>query len=151
MFSDAEYNSIDFEKIDALLVNSFSYVNFSYAGNNSFGKSYFVGNSATETIKVDLFYTDKYVLRLLNVEKIRLAQVKEIIAMKLEVIANTGRKKDFWDIHELMEYFSWNEIIYFYLKRYPYNYSQEEIVKKRIDFSMADTDLDPICLKHKYW
>ena len=35
-------------------------------------------------------------------DNIRLASVAEIIAMKIDVIIRTGRKKDFWDIHEII-------------------------------------------------
>lgn len=39
----------------------------------------------------------------------------------------------------------------FYEKRYPYNYTREDIINKLTDFSTADTDLDPVCLREKYW
>ncbi|UZJ63260.1 nucleotidyl transferase AbiEii/AbiGii toxin family protein [Sphingobacterium sp. KU25419] len=31
-----------------------------------------------------------------------MATVEEIIAMKIDVVQRTGRKKDFWDIHALL-------------------------------------------------
>ena len=62
-----------------------------------------------------------------------------------------AEKKDFWDLHELMEKFTWKEMLEFYHKRYPYGYTSEEIVIKLTDFKEADYDLDPICLKNKYW
>ena len=71
--------------------------------------------------------------------------------MKLEVIGNNGRKKDFWDLHELMEHFSISQMLEFYEKRYPYSYSKNEIIKKLTDFSEADSDFEPICLKNKHW
>lgn len=43
--------------------------------------------------------------------------------MKLEIVDHNGRKKDFWDLHELMEQVSWIEMLGFYHKRYPYGYS----------------------------
>lgn len=39
----------------------------------------------------------------------------------------------------------------FFKERYPYSFSQTEILKKMIDFQYADDDLMPICLKGKYW
>jgi hypothetical protein len=50
-----------------------------------------------------------------------------------------------------MDKFSWTEMLEFYKKRYPYSYSQEEIIAKLIDFEAADSDLNPICLKNKHW
>jgi len=151
LFTDAEYNSIDFEFIDKLFLETFNYVEMGFGGNNSMGKSYFIGNSENDTIKVDLFYTDPFVFPLIEYENLRLSQPEEIAAMKLEVIGNNGRKKDFWDLHELIEHFTWDQMLDFYKKRYPYSYSRSEIVNKLTDFSEADTDLDPICLKNKYW
>jgi hypothetical protein len=120
-------------------------------GNNGMGKSYFIGNSKDEIIKVDLFYKDPFVFPILDFNGIRLSQLEEIAAMKLEVVGNTGRKKDFWDLHELMDYFSLTEMLEFYVKRYPYSYSKVELIKKLTDFSEADSDFEPICLKNKYW
>jgi len=60
---------------------------------------------------------------------VRLAGIEEIAAMKLDVIGRGGRKKDFWDFHALLKKFSLNEMIDFYLKRYPYNFNRKEIIK----------------------
>ena len=115
------------------------------------GKSYYVGNDEDDLIKVDLFYTDKFVFPTVKYKEIRLSKLEEIAAMKLEIVGNNGRKKDFWDLHELMTKFSWLEMLEFYHKRYPYSYSSDEIINKLTDFNEADSDLDPICLKNKYW
>jgi hypothetical protein len=39
----------------------------------------------------------------------------------------------------------------FYKKRYPFGHSPEEMKRKLTAFQTADDDLDPICLKGKYW
>jgi hypothetical protein len=77
--------------------------------------------------------------------------LEEIVAMKLEVISNNGRKKDFWDLHELMDHFSLNQMIKFYEKRYPYSLSKKELISQLTFFDNADEDFDPICLRNKYW
>lgn len=151
LFTDAEYGSVDFHKIDSLLQKEFAYVDCSFDGNDSFGKSYFIGANKNETIKIDLFYTDSFEYQTINYEGIRLSRLEEIIAMKLEVIGQNGRKKDFWDIHELMEYFSWSEMLSFYETRYPYGHTKEDLIYKLTDFELANSDFDPICLKGKYW
>ena len=151
LFSDLEYNTIDFIAIDNLFSRSFGYVDYGLSGNNSFGKSYFIGNSKDDTVKVDLFYTDTFKYPILKHQKLRLSQLEEIVAMKLEVIGQNGRKKDFWDIHELMEHFSWQDMLSFYEKRYPFSHTREEVIFKLTDFKIADSDFDPICLKDKYW
>ena len=151
LFTDAEYGSIDFEILDQKIRSSFQYVEHGSGGNRSMGKSYYIGNNQSDLVKLDLFYTDPFVFPIVEYHGIRLSRLEEIIAMKLEVIGHSGRKKDFWDLHELMDIFSWPEMFEFYKKRYPYNYSKEEIKTKLTDFEKADRDFDPICLKNKYW
>ncbi|NPD47222.1 MULTISPECIES: nucleotidyl transferase AbiEii/AbiGii toxin family protein [unclassified Lentimicrobium] len=136
---------------DKLLLHHFNFVDMGYGVNNSMGKSYFVGDNEQNTIKIDLFHTDTFVFPMLKSKRIRIAQLQEVAAMKLEVIGHSGRKKDFWDLHELMEHFTWQDMIGFYTLRSPYSYTPMEIIKKLIDFSQVDIDLDPICLKNKYW
>jgi Nucleotidyl transferase AbiEii toxin, Type IV TA system len=42
LFTDAPYDSIDFNRIDKLICSTFPIVEMGYGGNNSMGKSYFV-------------------------------------------------------------------------------------------------------------
>jgi hypothetical protein len=71
--------------------------------------------------------------------------------MKVDIIQRGGRKKDFWDIHELMTVYTFEDMVSFHLKRYPYNHNDQEILSKFTDFTKADDDFDPICLKGKIW
>ncbi len=151
LFTAADYGSIDFKRIDDLFLSSFPFTELRSEGNNSIGRTYFVGNDKHELIKVDFFYTDPFVFPYLDFEGVRLSHLAEITAMKLEIIGQGGRKKDFWDLHELMEYYSVSEILEFYEKRYPYGFSRDQLVRKMLDFCDADSDFAPICLKGKYW
>ena len=69
--------------------------------------------------------------------KIRYLCLKEISAMKLEVIGFGGRKKDFWDIHELLETFTLDEMIGFHQLRCTYGHTKSGITSKLIDFSRS--------------
>ncbi|SHE79507.1 Nucleotidyl transferase AbiEii toxin, Type IV TA system [Bacteroides luti] len=151
LFTDVEYGSIDFDQIDRKLQDKFSFVEMQYEGNNSFGKSYFIGQNEDDIVKVDLFYTDKFIRPVLVYDSIRMASIEEITAMKMEVIGQNGRKKDFWDIHELMDVMSIKQMIELHSERYPYTFTPEYLKNKLIDFQYADADFDPICLKGKYW
>ncbi|KVV16217.1 nucleotidyl transferase AbiEii/AbiGii toxin family protein [Flavobacterium sp. TAB 87] len=151
LFTDAEYGTIDFEEIDAIFLASFPCVEMGGGGNNSMGKTYFIGENQENLVKVDLFYTDPFVYPIIKFEGVRLSQLEEITAMKLEVVGHGGRKKDFWDLHELLNYYSISEMIDFYELRYPYSHSRTTLIKKLSDFNGADSDFDPICLHGKYW
>ena len=115
------------------------------------GKSYFIGTNENESVKLDLFYTDPFVFPCILEQNVRFASIEEVAAMKFEVIANGGRKKDFWDLHELLETYTLDEMIDFYLKRYPYSCSKEELLLKVVDFSDAEDDFTPNCCKGKVW
>ena len=151
LFSDAEYGSINFDLIDAKLRETFPLVEMQYEGNNGFGKSYFIGKSENDIVKVDLFYTDNFIRPIVIYESIRMASTEDIAAMKMEIIGQNGRKKDFWDIHELMNTMSPEQMIELHSERYPYTYTKEELKVKLTDFQYADSDFDPVCLKGKYW
>ena len=151
LFTDASYQSIDFEAIDNWLQTNFPYVNSQDALPIGMGKSYFIGEDQSHCIKLDLNYTDAFMEDMLEVDGIRLASIKEIIAMKMDVIMRYGRKKDFWDLHELMEDYSLNEMLDLHKKRYKYSHDRELIIRNLTDFRMADDDFEPNCLKGKHW
>jgi hypothetical protein len=50
-----------------------------------------------------------------------------------------------------MDYFSLNQMVEFYEKRYPYSLSKKELISQLTFFDNADEDFDPICLRNKYW
>jgi len=115
------------------------------------GKSYLVGSDAINVVKVDFYYTDPFIQPELNVGIYRLATIEEIIAMKIDVIQRGGRKKDFWDLHELLDKYSISRMISLHRLRYPYSHEEDVIRANFVNFDRADEELDPICLKGKYW
>lgn len=150
LFTDAEYGSIDFNEIDNQLGNNFVYID-SPEMPFALGKSYFLGDSKENCIKLDLFYTDTFIRPAFVTENIRFASIEDIVAMKIDVIGRGGRKKDFWDIHELLNKYSINEMLILHKERYSYSHNLNEILTRFTDFENADNDFDPVCLMGKYW
>jgi hypothetical protein len=151
LFSDAPYDSIDFGAIYAFLCVTFSYVDTNDYKVAGLGKSYYIGSSEEDCVKLDLFYTDKFIQDIILMDGIRFATVEEIIAMKIDVISRGGRKKDFWDIHELKDDYSVEEMLSLHKQRNPYTHDEDQIRRNFSNFENADDDFDPICLKGKYW
>ncbi len=151
LFTDLDYGSVDFMKIDAYFFQHFKYVDSNKTDIIGFGKSYFVGNNAKDCIKIDVYYADNFIQKPIVIEGVRMATVEEIIAMKMDVISRGGRKKDFWDIHELINTYSFQEMLSLHKKRYPYTHDKDAIHLNFIQFEAADNDFDPICLKEKHW
>ncbi|OOG78006.1 nucleotidyl transferase AbiEii/AbiGii toxin family protein [Flavobacterium sp. A45] len=150
LFTDADYGSIDFKEIRSFLESKYPYCSSRNLENVSFGTFFEVGNSKDDFVKVDLYYTDEFIFDELIVGNIRIATEYEIIAMKLDVVLNGGRKKDFWDLHYYLEKVSIDEMISLYEKRYPY-IDCSNMKSQFVNFELADADFDPLCLLGKSW
>jgi len=151
LFTDSTFGSVHFDRLEECLRSDFSYIDTSGALPVGIGKSYFIGNNKDECIKLDLYYTDEFIMDYQLIDNIRLASIEEILSMKMDVISRIGRKKDYWDIHELMGDFSLGRMLDLHRKRYPYSHDAALIVDHMNDFSHADLDFDPVCLHGKHW
>jgi predicted nucleotidyltransferase component of viral defense system len=151
LFTDHPYGSVDFQVIDKFLRESFPYVSDLANALIGIGASYLVGDSKDDVVKLDLYYTDLFIQPPLQIGSHRLATVEEIVAMKIDIVQRKARKKDFWDIHEFLSFFSIAQMIALHEKRYPFSHDETRIRTNFTDFSRADQDFDPICLKGKYW
>ena len=151
LFTDAEYGSLDFHKLQDILRKEFPYCQGDCGDIVGFGASYIVGNSKDDCVKLDLFYTDPFIKPMEIFGTIRMAAVEDIVAMKMDVVSRGGRKKDFWDLHMLRDYYSVEQMLSLYEARYPYGATREECVSGLTNFLVADTEPDPICLQNKVW
>lgn len=151
LFTDATYASIDFNSILKQLKIKYDYVDHGIWINDAPGNSCFIGANSSEAVKLDLFYAEPFSFPIIQFENIRLASLEEVATMKLDVIGRGGRKKDFWDIHALLDHLNLDKMINFYLQKYPYHHSTTELVSQLTNFDKAEHDPDPICLKGKYW
>lgn len=152
LFTDAEYRSLDFRLFEQFLQSRFP----SYECNDKgsvvgFGRSYYIGSSADEVIKLDLMYTDPFLEDAELLDGIRMASVRDIIAMKMNIVSRGGRKKDFWDLHLLLGEYPLAEMFRLHEQRHPWEHNAEEMLDKFTDFTFADNDLDPICLRNLDW
>lgn len=151
LFSDAPYGSIDFKAIDEFIEKTFPYHQHFSNLDPALGKSYSVGTDKDNVVKLDVFYTDKFIQPPLIVDEIRMATIEEIIAMKIDVVQRIGRKKDFYDLHEFLSNYKISSMISLHKQRYPYTHDEKLIIKNLTNFELAEDDFDPICLKGKYW
>lgn len=151
LFTDAEYGSLDFNQLEEALLKTFPFVELPTVEVVGMGKSYLIGNNENDLVKLDLFYTDLFVFPCIIEQDIRFSSIEEIAAMKFEVIGQGGRKKDFWDVHELLETFSLEEMLNYYKKRNPYGYSKDELLAQVVDFAVAEHEFTPNCYNDKDW
>lgn len=151
LFTDAAYDSIDFDQIRAYFHAEYSFVSSNEGLPVALGSSWYIGPTSNDAVKIDLYYTDPFIRPHQLLDGVRMAAVEDIIAMKLDVIGRGGRMKDFWDIHLLHEHFPIKKMIALYQERYPYGFTSKELKKGLVDFEMAENDLMPNCLLGKHW
>ena len=152
LFTDALYESVDFDEIEDCISAEFPYCDrpdkSPFVG---MGRSYYIGKNPDKCVKLDLMYTEPFMNASEVIDGIRMARVEDIIAMKLNVIQTSGRKKDFWDLHFLLDFYPIEEMIKLHKLRYPWEQDQGLILKGLINFEKANNDFDPNCLLLKDW
>lgn len=152
LFTEAEYGSLNFKTFEGFLKDRFTYYDrtdkTSIVG---FGRGYYIGNSKDDCVKLDLMYTDKFLNNEEVKDGIRMATVDDIVAMKINAISRGGRKKDFWDVHKLLESYTLSQMLELHQKRHEWEHKDEQVLKSLIDFEEANEMEDPKCLEGKDW
>jgi hypothetical protein len=150
LFSDAPYGTLAFSHLDRFVESYHPESDVRAYSDPGMGKTYWVGPTQS-AIKVDVYYTDPFLDPPLIAEGIRMASLREIAAMKMDVVLRGGRKKDFWDLHALRDRFRLEELLEAHSLRYPYHHDRPKILHKLTSFGLANDDFEPICLLGKYW
>lgn len=151
LFTDDPYGSIDFDRIEAWVKQRYPYVQKIGLGPVGMGRSFLVGNNNEEAIKMDIFYFESFIRKSIEMDSVRLAHPEDIVAMKLQVIQSIGRKKDFWDFHEIIDHYSLAQMLDLHREKFPFDHNQALILKNLTNYEKADFDFEPICLKGKHW
>jgi predicted nucleotidyltransferase component of viral defense system len=153
MFSNALYGEMKTDEIKNALVEMFPYTeNLDRLDETLMVYSLFVGNSSDDCVKLDICYDENPIFPIVNIEGIRMLSEKDIAAMKLNAIAqDKQRKKDFWDIHDLLETYSIEEMVSFALKRFPWSLTLDKIIDGFKRLPTLNDYSEIRCLKGKYW
>ena len=118
------------------------------------GYHIFLSEGNEPPVKVDFFYTEPFIFPAIEEEGLRIADQREIAAMKLGVIGSQiFRQKDYWDIHEMLESYSLPDMIQWALKRDPYTITRDDIVKglQQVD-QVQESPMGIVSLKPlEYW
>lgn len=73
-------------------------------------------------VKIDLVHYPHHLIKPIEIiDGIRMYSSEDIAAMKINAILGRGAKKDFWDLVELLKYFSLKQIVEFHRKKFPDN------------------------------
>ncbi len=103
-------------------------------------------------IKVDLVqHSHPLIKPELNIDDIRMFSTEDIIAMKVQAILGRGKKKDFWDIAELLNHYSVSDFIKFHTEKYASQNLLITVPQAITYFADAEESEDPISLKKQTW
>ena len=105
-----------------------------------------------DEVKIDIVRHPHPLVRpLQNIENMRLFSTEDIIAMKVQAILGRGKKKDFWDIAELLKHFSVADFIRFHKEKYTTQNLLITVPQAITYFVDAEESEDPISLKNQTW
>ncbi|MDR2692448.1 MAG: nucleotidyl transferase AbiEii/AbiGii toxin family protein [Dysgonamonadaceae bacterium] len=106
-----------------------------------------------EGVKIDLIKYHFYPLiaPIVEEEGIRFFSNEDLMAMKVNAILRRAVKKDFWDIAELLEHYTVEEMINNYTKKFSNQMLLISIPRALTYFDDAENSDDPVSLKGQDW
>jgi len=105
-----------------------------------------------DNIKVDIVHYPHLPIAPVEIEKgIRLYSSADIAAMKIQAILGRGKKKDFWDLHELLKHFSLQQIMDWHKLKYPNQMLAISIPHAITYFVDAEESETPVSFKKQTW
>ena len=108
--------------------------------------------SIIQNIKVDIVRYPHPQIKPIEVnEGIRLFSDADIGAMKIQAILGRGRKKDFWDLQELLKNYPLQQILSWHSLKYPSQMLAISIPNALTYFVDAEESGDPVSFKNQTW
>ncbi|MDP3991271.1 MAG: nucleotidyl transferase AbiEii/AbiGii toxin family protein [Candidatus Nealsonbacteria bacterium] len=117
------------------------------------GESQGTINGILDNVKASFFYYDyKLLFPFVDFQKVRLADERDIAAMKISAVSSRGSRKDFIDIYFLLEKYALGELVAFFESKYKnIKYNKLHILKSLTYFEEADNEPMPKMLKSAEW
>ncbi len=103
-------------------------------------------------VKVDIVrFPHPLIKPTIAIDGIRMFSTEDIIAMKVQAVLGRGKKKDFWDIAELLQHFSVQNFIEYHKQKYATQNLLITVPQAITYFADAEESEDPISLKNQTW
>ena len=103
-------------------------------------------------IKTDIIHHPHSLIRPFEEDTgIRMFSTEDIVAMKVQAILGRGKKKDFWDVAELLQHYSVDDFIMFHKEKYRTQNLLITVPQALTYFADAEESEDPISLKDQSW
>jgi len=105
-----------------------------------------------DEIKVDIVHYPHAPIAPVEIERgIRFYSNADIAAMKIQAILGRGKKKDFWDLYELLQHFPLQQIMDWHKQKYPNQMLAISIPHAITYFVDADESETPVSFKKQNW
>jgi predicted nucleotidyltransferase component of viral defense system len=105
-----------------------------------------------DDIKVDIVHFPHPPIAPIEVEdKIRMYSNADISAMKIQAILGRAKKKDFWDLHELLLHYPLQQLIDWHKQKYPSQMLAISIPHAITYFVEAEESETPVSFKNQTW
>jgi len=141
------HERFDHTSIEEELINEFGN-SFAYeSGHKKFGIFCHINK-----IKVDIVYfPHQPIAEFVTEDQIRMYSSADISAMKIQAILGRAQKKDFWDLYELLQHYTLQQLMDWHKKKYPSQMLAISIPNAISYFAEADESDTPISFKGQTW
>ena len=141
------HEKFDNTLIENELISNFGTNYYTEGGHKNFGIFCYI-----QEIKVDIVHFPHLPISAIEVEDgIRLYSNADIAAMKIQAILGRGKKKDFWDLYELLQHYSLQQIMDWHKQKYPSQMLAISIPNAITYFVDADESETPVSFKKQTW
>lgn len=144
LFTDVPFeNSAVIHALESEFGPRFSYRN----ANSGFGVFGFI-----DGVKVDFVrYPHPRIAEVVTEEGIRMYADPDIVAMKVQAMLGRGKKKDFWDIYELLQHYDLQQFMDWHRSKFPSEMLVISIPQALLFFVYAEDSDAPVSLKGQTW
>jgi len=105
-----------------------------------------------DDVKVDIVYFPHQPIREYVIEdNIRMYSSADIAAMKIQAILGRAQKKDFWDLHEILQHFTLQQIMDWHKQKYPTQMLAISIPHAITYYIDAEDSETPVSFKGQTW
>jgi len=141
------HEKFDSFKIVTILESAFRERFFYKKQQTGFGVFCFI-----DEIKIDIVHFPHLPIAPIETEdSIRIYSIADIAAMKIQAILGRGKKKDFWDLYELLQHYSLDQIIKWHKLKYPGQMLAISIPHAITYFVDAEESDAPVSFKKQTW
>lgn len=103
-------------------------------------------------IKTDIIHHPHPLIRPIEeINGVRMFSTEDIVAMKIQAILGRGKKKDFWDIAELLQHYTVQDFVSLHAEKYNTQHLLITVPQAMTYFADAEESEDPISLKGQTW